>query len=123
MIQYNRMFLPPAIERVIFYVLLILMIFCVIQCSDADPSARESTTSASGTSWNGGISAIFSKHCASCHPGSLATDYSTYAGVKSNIDDEMQRIRSGNMPPDGGMTDQEKQQLEDWVTAEMPEND
>jgi cytochrome c5 len=109
-----------------------IALLTIVSCSDADPSAREERPSASAApcdsataqvAWDTGVSQIFQTQCASCHPGSQTTNYSTFNGVKSNFDAVMQRINDNTMPPapSGPLASESRTKLDAWKAAGLLE--
>ena len=84
------------------------------------PSSPTSPAQA-GISWDVEIKPIFVKNCASCHPGSQRTDYSTYDGVRKSIIVIMLNIESQKMPKKGPLSAEDQKSINKWIVAGMPE--
>lgn len=93
-------------------------------CSDASDevsSAAPCATSAS-LAWDTQIGAVFEQKCGSCHPGQQSTNYKTYAGVTSGIEQVSASINNGSMPPSGGLDETTKATISAWRKAGMPQS-
>ena len=119
-------------KRVSGIALSCLLGFVAGSCSDADPAARIKPSEngqidpAKATSWNGGIGELFVQKCGNCHPGVRPSNYRTYAGVNGNLSSGSQsvqaRINDNSMPP-GGLGEELKTTVNDWIKAGAPESD
>jgi mono/diheme cytochrome c family protein len=69
--------------------------------------------------------AFFTTHCTSCHAaasgmaGASSFPFETQAQIQAEIDDIYERAggTNQNMPPNGGPTPDERQQLAEWLSC------
>lgn len=69
--------------------------------------------------------AFFDTHCTSCHaegstnPGAANFPFETQAQIQAEVEDIYERAggTNTNMPPDGGPTAEERQQLAEWLSC------
>ncbi len=115
--------------------LLVLVMAIVNGCyydkeADLYPNTGNGLCDTTGTTYSGSVAAIISGNCLSCHrPGGAAStngDYSTFAGIKANIDNGKIQDRITNatkpMPPTGLLPSCDIRKIQAWIASGYPQN-
>ena len=98
---------------------------------DDDPKGPECTVSGVTFAYSTNIKPIIDRHCISCHApgtgvaGADNTDFRTYEGMKSHLDEGhlLERVViDKDMPQSGSMTQAERDSINCWIQAGYPKN-
>ncbi len=111
--------------------LLCFLTLFLIHCSYKEekdlikPGAEKCDTSE--VKFSSSIRPLINNHCIVCHQagGTGNGDFSTYAGIKAKVDNGSLRNRTlvtKDMPPSGGLSACELQQLQYWLNEGAPNN-
>lgn len=96
-------------------------ILALTGCSSADvPTIDCATATVTPYSQLGSVMA----NCTGCHSGANAPHghrYDTYADAKKNAEEGQQEIANGSMPPEGTMSDADKEAFYAWAQCGTPE--
>ncbi len=114
---------------------ILVALACVILwpgCGKDDaPKGPECTVSGVTFAYSTNIKPIIDRHCISCHApgtgvaGADNTDFRTYEGMKSHLDEGhlLERVViDKDMPQSGSMTQAERDSINCWIQAGYPKN-
>jgi hypothetical protein len=74
------------------------------------------TTASGSITYSANVSPYLNRACVRCH-----SYLGNYDGAKRTASDSLNRMKSGNMPPGGGVSSSDLSQFQAWVTAGTPQ--
>ena len=74
------------------------------------------TTASGSVTYSANVSPYLNRACVRCH-----SYLGNYDGAKRTASDSLNRMKSGNMPPGGGVSSSDLSQFQAWVTAGTPQ--
>jgi hypothetical protein len=94
----------------------------VVDATNCQTSASV-TVARNGPSFSASISAIIANNCATsrCHDGSRSPNLTSYSNIKASASSIVSAINS-NMPPGGGLTSTQINEITCWVNDGAPNN-
>jgi hypothetical protein len=74
------------------------------------------TTVSGSVTYSANVSPYLNRACVRCH-----SNLGNYDGAKRTASDSLNRMKSGNMPPGGGVSSSDLSQFQAWVTGGTPQ--
>ena len=102
-----------------------LLLLAAAGCADGDSDTDGICDDVTPSTWASFGQDFVQENCQACHSGTSSNRYNAPPAVNFDFEDEVReradrvltRVEEGSMPPQGGISEDDKQRLADWLTC------
>ena len=110
---------------------LVLLALLSVSCGPKEAPVETPASGPGSATWTGGIQKVFAASCTGCHSSALQgearhgaperVDYDTPAAARLHAKKGLSLVVRGRMPPDGKVSQEERDYVRAWIKADYPE--